>query len=327
MVRLPWAAGERPLMLAPMQGLTNGALRACSMEHGRPDVVWTEFVRVQGGSRKPVRRSDLEEIRSHVGPAPLVVQLIGGSADALADAARVAEDAGAEHLNLNLGCPYGRMTTCATGGGLLKDPLALAALLSTLRPAVRGSFSIKCRTGWDDPRQVFALLPIFEDVGVDFVVLHARTVEQKFKGEADHALGARVVAATSLPVLLNGDIRDAARGRLLLAESGAAGLMIGRGALADPLLFRRLRGELPDAPTESERRAELRVFVADLLERYQRLFHGERQVLAKIKDVIGFMGEGDLEPDVKRLRRAKTIERFLDELELMSPRDPERSAA
>ncbi|MDQ6968437.1 MAG: tRNA-dihydrouridine synthase family protein, partial [Mariprofundaceae bacterium] len=188
------------LMLAPMQGLTNRVLRHWFIEQVAPNLVFTEFVRVQTRSRKRVSKSDLDEVGSHQGATPLVVQMIGHGAEPLCEAAEGLEMAGAQHLNLNLGCPYGRMQTGATGGELLREPLKLAALLAKLRIQIKGDFSIKCRAGYEDPRQIFDLLPVFADCGVDWLILHPRTVEQRYSGAADHDLTAEVAARCPLPL-------------------------------------------------------------------------------------------------------------------------------
>ena len=160
-------------MLAPMQGLTNRAMRSLFIDWVRPDVVFTEFMRVNAAA--PVRRlsaGDLREVGSHEGDVPLVVQLIGHGREALVAAARTAQSAGAVHINLNMGCPYGRMTTGLTGGGMLKRPADLAEIIPALREAVSGTFSVKLRAGYDDPAQVFSLLTLFESARVDFLVHH-----------------------------------------------------------------------------------------------------------------------------------------------------------
>lgn len=306
MRRLPWPAEQPPLMLAPMQGLTNAALRACVVERGRPDLVFTEFVRVHGQSRKRIARSDLAEIAAHNSSVPLVVQLIGNNAEALAEAACRVRQAGCRHLNLNLGCPYGRMTSGATGGELLRHPERLAELLAGLRQAIDGTFSVKCRAGYDDPQQIFALLPIFEDCGVDWLILHPRTVAQQYTGQADHRLTAEVVRRTRLPLIANGDINDAETGRRLLEENGVAGLMLGRGALADPLLFQRIRGLAPLRVEEAQRREELAAYLTDLVPRYLAKFCGERQALMKLKDLLNFIPDERLQRELKALKRASS---------------------
>ena len=311
MTVLPWTPGATPLMLAPMQGLTNRALRAYFIEHVRPDVIFTEFMRVNTApAGMSLTAVDLRDVAAEQAGVPLVVQLVGHGREALVSAARVARDAGAAHINLNMGCPYGRMGGGMTGGGMLRCPDDLAEVIPALRDAVAGSFSVKIRAGYDDPEQIMSLLPLFEGSGVDFLVLHPRTVIQKYDGAADHSVTARVVRSTRLPVIANGDIRDAANGRRLLEETGAAGLMLGRGAIADPFLFRRLRGELPDDPGPEERRMELGRYLGEMLSRYGELFCGDSQVLSKIKEIIAYQDAPEQGKPLKELRRAKTVRAF-----------------
>lgn len=310
MTKRPWLTDHPPLMLAPMQGLTNSALRGYFIETVAPDLVFTEFVRVQQQSRKRIAKAELADIAAHDSPVPLVVQLIGHNAEALAEAALRVQDAGCQHLNLNLGCPYGRMTTGATGGELLREPGKLVELLHSLRQAISGSFSVKCRSGYDDPQQIFQLLPLYEECRLDYLILHPRTVVQKYAGQADHDLTAEVVKRTGLPVIANGDINDAELGQRLLMETGVAGLMLGRGALADPLLFRRIRGELPARIDEAQRRRELSHYIGDLLKPYSVRFCGERQTLMKLKDLLNFIPDEGLQRELGKLKRVTSMERF-----------------
>ena len=309
--RLPWQPGETPLMFAPMQGVTNRAMRSLFIDWVRPDVVFTEFMRVNAAA--PIRRlsaGDLREITASEGDVPLVVQLIGHGREALVSAAQAAQAAGAVHINLNMGCPFGRMTSGLTGGGMLQRPEDLAEIIPALRRAIDGTFSIKLRAGYDDHGQIFDLLPLFETASVDFLVLHPRTVVQKYGGAADHAVTAQVVRHTRLPVIANGDIRSAAVGLRVLHETGAAGLMLGRGAIADPLLFERLRGGANAEPDQDERAAMLHHYLRELLARYGELFCGDAQVLAKIKEVFNFMDDPFFEKTIRQLRKAKNIQAF-----------------
>jgi tRNA-dihydrouridine synthase B len=304
---LPWHEGEKPLMLAPMQGLTNRAMRALFIEWVQPDVVFTEFMRVSNVSRRHLRNSDLHEVSGKDTVVPLVAQLVGSSAPALAAAARAAEAAGARHVNLNLGCPYGRMTTGVTGGAMLQYPDLLAEILPELRSAIYGSFSIKLRVGYDDPEQIFSLLPLFEVAGVDFLILHPRTVIQQYTGIADHQITRRVVAETSLPVIANGDIRSSVEGLHILDDTGAAGLMLGRGAIADPTLFTRLRHRSLEEPSPAEITVMLKHYLGDILTSYSRLFCGEKQVLDKFKHVLAFIDVPYLSSPVSKMKRSGSI--------------------
>ncbi len=301
-------------MLAPMQGLTNSALRRLYLQKYQPDLVFTEFVRVQTQTRKRVARNELTDLQDHPAEAPLVVQLIGNDPAALAEAALLLQAQGIQHINLNLGCPYGRMTTGATGGELLRQPQQIASMLTALRRVCQGSFSVKSRAGYEDLNQWQRLLPLFEDSGVDFIVLHPRTVEQRYNGEADHRITAAMALKTSLPIIANGDIRAAQEARTLLVQTGVAGLMIGRGALADPFIFQRIRGVEPLTVGSVLRRQELGQFIGALWPSYLQKFSGERQALMKIKDVLNFIPDPDLQRDLGRLKRATSRAAFLARL-------------
>lgn len=315
----PWPPGHTPLMMAPMQGLTNRALRSLFIEWVRPDIVFTEFMRINPvAPQRRLSAGDLLEATATEGGVPLVVQLIGHGSEALVSAAQAAQEAGARHVNLNMGCPYGRMTTGLTGGGMLRRPGELAEVITALRRAVSGTFSIKLRAGYENPRQIFELLPLFESAGVDFLVLHPRTVVQEYGGHADHGVTSEVVRRTRLPVIANGDIRNAAAGLRVLHNTGAAGLMLGRGAIADPLLFERLRGKAAPEPDRAEQVAMLRRYLGDLLPLYSELFCGEVQILGKVKEILSVIKEPALGKSFKQMKKARTIKAFTAALEELS---------
>lgn len=315
---LPWPSNTVPLMLAPMQGLTNRGLRHLFAQWVRPDTLFTEFMRVAPGeTNKRLAASDLREIAATEEGIPLVVQLIGHGTEALVHAARLAQNAGAAHINLNLGCPFGRMTTGLTGGGMLQQPELLHELIPALRAEIHGSFSVKLRAGYADPQQIFSLLPLFESAKVDFLVLHPRTVQQEYEGLADHGITTRVVQETGLPVIANGDVRTVEEGLRVLEQTKAAGLMLGRGAIADPLLFQRIRSGVRSQPDRAERAAMLRHYLTGLLERYQALFCGEQQILGKVKTVFSTMDDPDFAKQLKGLKKARNIPQFQAELDLL----------
>jgi tRNA-dihydrouridine synthase B len=313
--RFPWPATTTPLMLAPMQGVTNRAIRRIFSNLSRPDVLFTEFIRVSGNRKTRLATSDRREISSQDSGVPLVVQLIGSQPEALVAAAEQAIEAGAQHLNLNLGCPYGRMTTSLTGGKLLQRLDIIAELVPTLRKVFTGSYSVKLRAGYDNHQTVFRLLPLFEAANVDFLILHPRTVLQNYSGIADHQVTREVVRRTQLPIIANGDIRSAADARQILDLTGAAGLMIGRGAIADPLLFARIRGEANDIPTTADRLQLLRRFMQDVTREYSLLFCGEKQVMTKIKGVLTAMEEPVFQRAIDRLKKAKNLAEFKSRLD------------
>jgi len=307
---LPWAPDSFPLMLAPMQGVTNRSVRRYFVRTSRPDVVFTEFVRVSGVDKTHIPRRDKAELAAFEEGVPLVVQLIGHRIRQLVEAAEFVAAAGVTQINLNLGCPFGRTSSGGAGGNMLRRPEILPELFAALRAAIPGTFSVKLRAGYDDPRQIFSLLPLCEEHGVDFLILHPRTVVQKYTGHADHALTAEVVQATKLPVIANGDIVTAEQGLRLRETANPAGLMLGRGAIADPLLFSRLRGAAPAAPTARQQQGELVRMLRALLPVYQETFCGEMQVLAKLKAVLSCAANTPLEKETTELRRAKSLAQF-----------------
>lgn len=317
---MPWVPGTVPLMLAPMQGVTNRAVRQVFARSVRPDVLFTEFMRVRpGASNGPSRVSegDLDDARAFEHGIPLVVQLIGRDREPLVEAASAVQGGGAVHINLNMGCPYGRMNV-GCGGGMLERPEALADILHALRETIAGSFSIKVRTGYDDPEQIFSLLPLFEGARVDFLVLHARTVVQRYEGEADHGITARVVSQTRLPVIANGDICSAEVGARVLRETGAAGLMLGRGAMRDPLLFARLRGHAPERPSAEDLLLAQQRYLRALVESYGGWFRADAQVLTKLKGSLAVLGVPEEHRPFRNLRKAKTLEAFCEGVELLT---------
>ena len=315
-IQLPWKTGKRPLMLAPMQGITNCALRSLFSERYAPDVVFTEYVLVRSGVKKPVAKTDCQEVMSSgVKDIPLVVQLIGSDTKALIAAAKIVQDLGAEHININLGCPYGRMAGNAAGGSLLQEPDRLAGILSSLRPHVQGSFSVKVRSGLEDSSELSSLLDLFKDSGVDFIIVHPRTVVQKYGGSADHRVTAAAVTRLSLPVIANGDIFTAEDGQRIFEQTGAAGLMLGRGAIGDPFLFERIRGRYDSVSTPEKRGRELQEYLLALLERYKELFCGDQQVLWKMKEVVAQIKDPAYRKTVRQLLKSKRIDRFIDLLD------------
>jgi len=316
---LPWAPGDFPLMLAPMQGVTNRIVRRYFIDTVRPDVVFTEFVRVSGVDKTHIPRRDKNELADTEGGVPLVVQLIGHRLQQLVEAAEFVAAAGVTHINLNLGCPFGRTSSGVAGGNMLLRPEILPELFAALRAAIPGTFSIKLRAGYADPRQIFSLLPVIEQAGVDFIILHPRTVVQKYTGRADHALTAEVVKATALPVIANGDIVTAEQGLRLREQAAPAGLMLGRGAIADPQLFARLRGVAPAHPTAEQVQRDIARMLLALLPEYRVAFCGDAQVLGKLKSVLGCLESDALQPMAKTLRRARTLAAFVNALGSLGP--------
>ena len=304
---LPWIS-PTPLMLAPMQGLTNRGLRGVYGQTVRPDVLFTEFVRVRPGSPTPVAASDFVEATTAVPGIPLVVQVIGSAEEGVREATAELVARGVQHINVNMGCPWGRMTSVLAGGGMFRAPHTVEPMLRELRQLVPGSLSVKTRTGIDDERQIFDVLPAFEAAGIDFLVVHSRTVKQKYRDIANHDLTAEIVDALPFPVIANGDVRTAEEARQVLEHTGAAGLMLGRGAVADPFLFDRIRGTAAPTPTDDERQQQLATLWGHLLDAYVELFAGDAQVLSKLGSLAKHVDDDGLRRWVKGVKKARSVD-------------------
>jgi len=269
-----------------MQGVTNRGLRGVFGATVQPDALFTEFVRVRPGSSTPVANADFVEATTEVPGIPLVVQVIGSADEGVVEACRDLVSRGVQHINVNMGCPWGRMTSILAGGGMFRAPETVEPMLSELREIVPGSLSVKTRSGIDDERQIFTVMPAFEAAGIDFLVVHSRTVQQKYTGVANHDLTREIVERSGVPVIANGDVATVAAATEVMGRTGAAGLMLGRGAVADPLLFNRIRGTAPDQPDGEERRRELARHLSLLLTSYETIFFGDAQILTKLRTVI-----------------------------------------
>lgn len=304
---VPWNEHQTPLMLAPMQGVTNRALRDVFGRTAKPDVLFTEFVRVRPGAKELITNSDLIEATTAFSGIPLVVQVIGSADEGVIQATKDLVDRGVQHINVNMGCPFGRMTSVLAGGGMFRYPETVAPMLEELRKIVPGSLSVKTRTGLEDSREIFAILPAFENAGLDFLAVHSRTVKQKYAGDSDHEITREIVESTSLPVIANGDIRDEETAAHVLEKTGARGLMLGRGAVADPKLFERIRGNAPTRPHGDERQSELSLHLLMLLNAYVDVFCGDAQVVAKLRESLAHIHDEDLARWVKTLRKQKRV--------------------
>ena len=182
---------------------------------------------------------------------PIAFQLVGSDPEILAEAARRLEDAGADGIDLNMGCPVQKIVAKGHGSALMRDPLAAAVIFRTMRKAIRGPFTIKIRGGWDDQHlNGVEIARLAEDEGVDGITVHPRTRSQQFTGRAPWEVIAAVVDAVRIPVIGNGDVTSRADARALVMATGCAGVMIGRGALGAPWIF---------APSELSRDERARI--------------------------------------------------------------------
>ena len=288
-----------PVVLAPMAGVTNHAFRLICKRFGA-GLVWTDMISSYGihyGNARTLSMFDWTPEER-----PVAVQIFGADVHVMAAAAGLVEAAGADIVDINIGCPVPKVRKTGAGAGLIEDFETARKVMAAVVRAVSIPVTVKTRKGLDE-RTVTAveIARIAEGVGVSAISIHARTAAQGYSGNADWSVIADAKRAVSIPVIGNGDVRSPADAKRMLDETGCDAVMIGRGALGNPWIFQRTAhfletGELLPEPTYAERIETAREHLRLMVELY-----GEDRAVREMRGQIAWYIKGM--PGISRLRR------------------------
>ena len=263
--------GEFPLLLAPMEDVSDPPFRALCKQQGC-DVMYTEFISVEGlirDARKSVEKLDIYDYERPIG-----IQIFGAEIDSMRRAAEIVEEAQPEILDINYGCPVKKVTCKMAGAGILQDIDRMVKLTDEIVKATNLPVTVKTRLGWDDNTKfIEEVAERLQDVGIKALSIHGRTRKQMYKGEADWTLIGKIKEnpRVHIPIFGNGDIDSPQKAELYKNKYGVDGIMIGRASIGNPWIFREIKhyfetGEILDPPTVAERVAAAKQHLKHSLE-------------------------------------------------------------
>jgi tRNA-dihydrouridine synthase B len=274
------------LALAPMAGVSVQAFRRQGRRYGA-GLVCSEMVSCAGLSHGNERT--LGYLRIGRDEHPLAVQIFGSEPETMAEAARMVEDAGADLVDINFGCPVRKVTKTGAGATLLEAPERACRIVESVANAVSVPVSVKMRRGLENAsRAALTVGPKLVEAGAASLTLHPRSARQMYTGTADHELTAELVDLVDVPVMASGDVDTRARAEEVLETTGCAAVMVGRAAQGNPWALGEIAGRLEREPTRDEIVAELLLFIHDTVEEM-----GEQRATGFLKKFYGwYLGRG-----------------------------------
>jgi tRNA-dihydrouridine synthase B len=247
---------EKPLLLAPMEDVTDPAFRIVCKRLGA-DIVYTEFVNSEGLIRNSAKTKKKMDFREE--ERPFGIQIYGGEESSMEGAARIAESMQPDIIDINCGCWVRNVVGCGAGSGLLRDIPKMERIVSTVVKTVKLPVTVKTRLGWDaESIKIIDIAKMVEQAGAAALTIHCRTRSQAHKGEPDFSWIPKVKSAVSIPIIANGSLDTPQKIFNVFKETGCDGVMIGRGAIDNPWIFKQAKhflgtGTLLPDPTIEER--------------------------------------------------------------------------
>ena len=274
------------VVLAPMAGVSVQAFRRQGRRFGA-GLVCSEMVSCAGIEHR--NEKTLGYLRVATDEHPLAIQIFGSEPRVMADAARMVEAAGADLVDINFGCPVRKVTKTGAGATILDEPDRAARIVEAVAGAVDVPVSVKMRRGLrDGSRTCLEVGPLLVEAGAATLTLHPRSAQQMYTGTADHSLTAELVSLVDVPVIASGDVTSRARAQAVLATTGAAAVMVGRGAQGNPWALREIVEGDDREPTREEVVAELVLFIRETVREL-----GERRASGFLKKFYGwYLGQG-----------------------------------
>ena len=297
------------LVLAPMAWVSVQAFRRQGRRYGA-GLVCSEMVSCAGLSHGNERT--LGYLRIARDEHPLAVQIFGSEPEVMAEAARMVEDAGADLVDINFGCPVRKVTKTGAGATLLEEPDRACRIVESVANAVSLPVSVKMRRGLaNGSRAALAVGPKLVEAGAASLTLHPRSARQMYTGTADHGLTAELVDLVDVPVIASGDVNTRDRAEEVLETTGCAAVMVGRAAQGNPWALGEIAGRLDGEPTRDEIVAELLLFMHDTVEEM-----GESRATGFLKKFYGwYLGHGRFpKPFKQELVQLETVSEVEDRL-------------
>lgn len=279
--------GYRPVMLAPMEDVTDISFRKICREQGA-DMVYTEFVSADALVRSI--NSTVRKLNINPGERPAAIQIYGRDVDSMVEAARIAEAAGPEVIDINFGCPVKKVAGKGAGAGMLRNVPLLLDITREVVKAVKLPVTVKTRLGWDhNSKHIVELAEQLQDCGIQALTIHGRTRSQMYNGEADWTLIGEVKnnPRMTIPIIGNGDITSPQKLVEYYDRYGVDGIMVGRASIGAPWIFKEMKhymatGEMP-VISDAEKMTLIRRQIdesIDRIEEYRGILHIRRHLAA-----------------------------------------------